>query len=272
MMRNSKFARSARERRGGAEQRSSDRRSLCARVDPTRTRPSIGHCSTVAEKMPLESLLTPPAFLDGNPYFSAGFGLGVLGTAMAALRGGSKAAMTMAQRHLLVTLEVTSKDKAYPWVLQWLTAQAAKTRSTVGQHISVDTITQRLANGKTATRFEFTPCPGRHVLWYEGQILIVDRVREQQTVDLHTGQPWECVKLTAFGQSRSLFTAFLAEAQANAEGKQELTTTVYTNWGTEWRPFGAPRRRRPLHSVVLDEGVAEHVVTDVREFVDSARW
>jgi len=137
----------------------------------------------------LSSLL--PAALDGNPYFSAGFGLGLLGTGFAAMRGAGKAAVTMAQRHLLVTLEVTSKDKAYPWVLQWLTRQAERSQSTVGQHLSVDTITQRLANGTSSTRFEFTPCPGRHVLMYEGHLLLVDRVREQQTVDLHTGQPWE---------------------------------------------------------------------------------
>ena len=210
--------------------------------------------------------------LGDNPYFSAGFGLGLLGTGFAALRGGAKAAATLAQRHLLVTLEVTSKDKAYPWVLQWLTAQAQRGGSAVGQHISVDTVSQRLANGRVTTRFEFTPCPGRHVLWYNGQLLMVDRVREQATVDLHTGQPWESVKLTAVGKSRELFRALLSEAQANAESKQELTTVVYTNWGTEWRPFGSPRRRRPLHSVVLDDGVAEHVLGDVREFVDSARW
>jgi len=213
-----------------------------------------------------------PSALEGNPYFSAGFGLGLLGTGMAALRGASKAAVTMAQRHLLVTLEVTSKDKAYPWVLQWLTRQAERSQSTVGQHLSVDTITTRLANGTSSTRFEYTPCPGRHVLMYEGRLLMVDRVREQQTVDFNTGQPWECVKLTSFGRSRELFNSFLREAQEHAESKQELTTVVYTNWGTEWRPFGAPRRRRPLYSVVLDDGVAEHVVHDVREFVGSSKW
>ena len=47
------------------------------------------------------------------------------------------------------------------------------------------------------------------------------------------------------------------------------TTTIYSNWGTEWRPFGAPRRRRPLSSVVLDDGIAEHIVADVNEFVES---
>jgi chaperone BCS1 len=156
--------------------------------------------------------------------------------------------------------------------LQWLTTQAQRSRSSVSQHITVDTVTQRLANGKSATRFEFTPYPGRHVMWYEGRVLVVDRVREQATVDLHTGQPWECVKLTAIGNGRELFQSFLAEAQAHAAAKQEATTIVYTNWGTEWRPFGTPRRRRPLHSVVLDDGIAEHVLTDVREFVASTQW
>ena len=71
--------------------------------------------------MPASDLPIPlPSFLDSNPYFSAGFGLGLLGTGFAALRGAGKAAVTMAQRHLLVTLEVTSKDKAYPWVLHWM--------------------------------------------------------------------------------------------------------------------------------------------------------
>ena len=220
--------------------------------------------------------MLPPALaplLDGsNPYFSAGFGLGLLGTGMALARGAGKAAMTLAQRHLLVTLEVTSKDRAYPWVLQWLNAQARGGGSTVAQHLSVDTVVQRLANGKVSTRFEFLPCPGRHVLGYRGRLLLVDRVREQQTVDLQTGQPWECVKLTAFGRERAVFEAFLAEAMEFAAQKEEQTTTIYTNWGTEWRPFGQPRRRRPLDSVVLADGVAEHIAADLREFIDATQW
>mmetsp|Transcript_68128 Transcript_68128/g.204087 ORF Transcript_68128/g.204087 Transcript_68128/m.204087 type:complete len:478 (-) Transcript_68128:229-1662(-) len=218
----------------------------------------------------MESIAASIPGLDSNPYFSAGFGLGILGTGLAALRGGARAALTLAQRHLLVTLEVTSKDKAYPWVLHWMTHQASG--GALAQHITVDTVTHRLANGTTKTLFEFTPCPGRHVLSYRGHLLMVDRQREQQTVDLHTGQPWENVKITAFGRSRSLFETFLQEAQEFAQAKQEATTTIFTNWGTEWRPFGSPRRRRPLHSVVLDDGVAEHILDDVRGFVGSSQW
>lgn len=96
--------------------------------------------TTLAAAEPGSSLANPlTAALDGNPYFSAGFSLGVLGTGVALLRGAGKAAVTLAKRHLLVTLEVTSKDRAYPWVLQWLTEQA-QARTVLGQHMSVETV------------------------------------------------------------------------------------------------------------------------------------
>ena len=180
----------------------------------------------------------PLATLEGNPYFSAGFGLAIMGTGLALMRGAGKTAVTMAKRHLLITLEVTSKDRAYPWVLQWLTEQAQHT--SLGQHLSVQTVVKKLANGRTTTLFEFLPSTGTHIVQYNGRLVMVDRVREQQTVDLQTGQPWEAVKLTAFGRDRSLFQFFLDEAHALSLQKQEATTTIYTNWGTEWRPFGSP--------------------------------
>ena len=51
-----------------------------------------------------------------------------------------------------------------------------------------------------------------------------------------------------------------------------LAQVVYTNWGSEWRPFGQPRRKRPLESVILDEGVKERIVADVAEFRARQRW
>ena len=134
----------------------------------------------------------PLATLEGNPYFSAGFGLAIMGTGLALLRGAGKTAVTMAKRHLLITLEVTSKDRAYPWVLQWLTEQAQHT--SLGQHLSVQTVVKKLANGRTTTLFEFLPSTGTHIVQYNGRLVMIDRVREQQTVDLQTGQPWEAVK------------------------------------------------------------------------------
>lgn len=42
--------------------------------------------------------------------------------------------------------------------------------------------------------------------------------------------------------------------------------------GSEWRPFGHPRKRRPLKSVVLDEGVSDRILKDCREFIHNPQW
>ena len=111
----------------------------------------------------------PLATLEGNPYFSAGFGLAIMGTGLAVLRGAGKTAVTMAKRHLLITLEVTSKDRAYPWVLQWLTEQAQHT--SLGQHLSVQTVVKKLANGRTTTLFEFLAFKADVAFWSQNKSL-----------------------------------------------------------------------------------------------------
>lgn len=47
---------------------------------------------------------------------------------------------------------------------------------------------------------------------------------------------------------------------------------MYTAVGSEWRTFGYPRRRRPLDSVVLQQGLADRIVKDIREFIDNPKW
>lgn len=48
----------------------------------------------------------------------------VFGGAVAALRRGVKVAASTAQRRLLISLEIPSKDRAHPWFLHWMAAQA----------------------------------------------------------------------------------------------------------------------------------------------------
>lgn len=52
------------------------------------------------------------------------------------------------------------------------------------------------------------------------------------------------------------------------EGK----TLMYTAMGAEWRQFGQPRKRRPLTSVVLDEGVSSRILQDCRDFIQAPKW
>ena len=78
--------------------------------------------------------------------------------------------------------------------------------------------------------------------------------------------------LSSFGRDPSIFDSVLREANEMSKMKDDGVTLVYKSWGTEWRPFGHPRRKRPLSSVVLADGVAESIVGDLREWRDSASW
>lgn len=91
-------------------------------------------------------------------------------------------------------------------------------------------------------------------------------------LDLNSGTPWETVHLTTLSRDRDLFPLLLSEARQLAQQAQVGRTVIYTAWGAEWRPFGRPREKRLLESVVLDKGVKERVVDDVRAFMGRGKW
>ena len=57
-------------------------------------------------------------------------------------------------------------------------------------------------------------------------------------------------------------------AVQSTEGK----TIVYTSRNVSWERSGEPKRRRPFESVVLDKGVSDRILGDVREFLDARTW
>ena len=62
--------------------------------------------------------------LTDNPYFSAGFGLMLFGAVLGIGRKGITVGASATQRRMVVSLEITSKDRAYPWFLYWMGKQA----------------------------------------------------------------------------------------------------------------------------------------------------
>ena len=214
--------------------------------------------------MPLSELFLS---LQSNPYFGAGFGLIGIGTGMAVLRKSSQYGMVFFRRHFLITLEVTSRDKSYHWLLQWITARGTRT-----QHLSVETTFHQNETGKISTKFDFIPSPGTHFMYYRNTWIRVERNREKQMMDLQTGVPFESVTLTALGRHRGIYFDLLNEARKMALKAQEGMTVMYTAIGPEWRQFGYPRRKRPLSSVILDDELGESILADVKEFIHNPKW
>lgn len=220
---------------------------------------------------------------------------------MTGLRRVTRLAASTAQRRMLVTLEIPSKDRAYPWFLEWMAIQRSrqapespgirslwkgKGPMTLRSHeLAVETSYKQHENGSSEAVFNLVPGPGTHYFRYKGAWFRVSgpdsdaqaheqvkRERDAKLMDLHSGSPWETLTLTTLFASRDLFASLLSEARALAEASTEGKTVVYTAWGVEWRPFGKPRRRREMGSVVLAEGVAERVASDLKEFLGRGKW
>ena len=140
------------------------------------------------------------------------------------------------------------------------------------RHLSIETEKVVLPNGAIHTNFALIPGPGKHVLRYNGAFIFVNRVREEKSRDYKTGEPWETVTLTTLYSHRQVFESLFREAHGIAAKTQQGKTVIYHSRGIEWKPFGDPRRKRPLDSVVLDAGVKETIVADVKEFQSSSKW
>ncbi|KAJ5588242.1 hypothetical protein N7537_010920 [Penicillium hordei] len=230
--------------------------------------------------------------LTSNPLFTAGFGLAGLGAGLTLAQKGVRHGAALLRRRMLVDVEISIKDDSYPWFLHWMTlyqqsqlnaSKAAANSSTYMdrflqkltpgmRHLSIQTQKVEHSNGAIHTHFSLIPGPGKHVLRYKNAFVFVNRMRESKSRDIQTGKPWETITLTTLYSQRHIFEDLFTEAHAYAAKGHEGKTTIYNSWGTEWKPFGNPRRKRPLESVVLHEGVKERVVADVEDFISSSSW
>ncbi|KAL9006023.1 MAG: hypothetical protein Q9188_001201 [Gyalolechia gomerana] len=240
------------------------------------------------------------AQVSGNPFFSAGLGLAGFGAVLAVAQRGLRQGASLIKRRLLVDVEINVKDDSYQWFLHWMTVQQRRQlsgaldhkdrsqslpsgkvgitesilrRFTPGlHHLSIKTEKIQFPNGSVSTQFALIPGPGRHILRYKNAFMLINRVRETKTMDLGKGQPWETVTLTTLYSQRHIFEDLFLEAHQLAQKSVEGKTIVYTARTTSWERFGEPRRKRPLESVILDKGVKERVVADLKDFLRSERW
>ncbi|KAL8907310.1 MAG: hypothetical protein Q9207_001487 [Kuettlingeria erythrocarpa] len=238
------------------------------------------------------------AQVTGNPFFTAGLGLAGLGAALAAAQRGLRHGASLLKRRLLVDVEINVKDDSYQWFLYWMTVHQRRQlsgasvyshvspkpksedagvvesilrRFTPGlHHLSIQTEKIQFPNGSVQTRFALIPGPGRHLLRYKNAFMLVNRVRETKQTD--AGKPWETVTLTTLYSQRHVFEDLFLEAHRLAQTSVEGKTIVYTARTSSWERFGEPRRKRPLESVILDEGVKERIVADLKDFLRSERW
>ncbi|PFH36477.1 putative BCS1 family isoform 9 [Besnoitia besnoiti] len=190
-----------------------------------------------------------------------------LGTGAALARRSWQTAQAVARRQLLTSLEIPVRDPAYPWVMQWLVA-----RGCLAHHLGVSTEYCKDNAGNVQAVFNFIPSPGRHVMRYKHAFLVIERTRSGETMDFQTGTPWETLTLQTLALQRHVIHEILEEARRIALEKEEGKTVVFRSVASEWRRYGEPKTVRPFDSVILADGVAEHVFEDVQSFLKASDW
>ena len=191
---------------------------------------------------------------------------------------------------MVVDLVVNVKDDSYPSFLYWMTAHQRGELSggksgKVGvmrlfmkrftprtHHLSINTQKIQQPNGSVETKILLEPGPGQHVIRYKSTFLWVNRVIETKSLDFQRGKPWETVTLTTLYAHRAIFEDIFTEAYRLAQQSTEGKTIVYTARTASWETFGEPRTKRALDSVILDRGIKERIISDVRDFLDSKKW
>lgn len=100
----------------------------------------------------------------------------------------------------------------------------------------------------------------------------IERDRQQTSVDINMGHPFETIKFTCLGNDKSIFSDMLDYAKELEQSKHDGKTVIYEAKTSEWVPFGEPRRRRQFDSVILDKDIGESILADVSEFLNSREW
>lgn len=192
----------------------------------------------------------------------------ILGSGLALARSGIIRLSGLLYRQLLVDLEIPSKDKSYLWFLEWM----AKHPHRSSRHLSVETNFIQHDNGAVTTKFSLVPGPGNHLIKYKGAFMLIKRERSGKMIDMTNGAPFETVTLTTLYRDRLLFRDLLSDAKNLAVKSKDGKTVVFTSWGPEWRPFGQPKAKRLLPSVILDQGIKQSILKDVKEFLNNGKW
>jgi chaperone BCS1 len=159
-----------------------------------------------------------------------------------------------------VTVEVAvdSSDDSFAWIAEWL-----------GRH-SYSKKARRLTLGASRLddeRWMLSPGHGKHVLWFRGRPVLIDReLKEKQPGD---PRPRQVITIKAFGRDQAFLRALIQEADGLRTRRDRLEARIWCDgW---WQPL--PKRdKRSLDTVFLPAAMKAAMVRHIRWFFDAPRW
>lgn len=202
-----------------------------------------------------------------NEYFNAGVGIISVGALVTVVNRLNSCVYQTIKKNIFTSLEITINDNAYYWILEYIVKKGV-----ISRHLSLKTQMTNEKNKKNVL-FSFLPSVGNHLLFYDNHFIFVERNRDKNMIsEVNRSMPFENIKLSTFIWSKYVFEKILNDAKVYIEKKEEGKTLVYKSFGPEWRPFGNPKNKRPINSVILPENLNEYIINDIQTFLNSSKW
>ncbi len=202
-----------------------------------------------------------------NQVVAGAIALGLVGVVAAALRKLPGAIWSQLQRAFIVTVTLDSRNEIYTAFLGWIDDQRMARRSRWFTAVRAAPPIAADALAAEAAPLQFSPAAGWHFFWHAGRPMWLHR---EIAMNL---QVIETLRLSALFGSRQRMEVLLDEVQQHASAQRHNRLALHTidRWGENWQ-LSDTKPRRPLASVVLDEGAARRLLDDIHEFFDRREW
>ncbi|KAH9073493.1 P-loop containing nucleoside triphosphate hydrolase protein [Lactarius deliciosus] len=205
----------------------------------------------------------------------------VLGGALETLRRLYSASYSNLVDRLFITATFESEDVAFSWMMFWLSSlpQWRQFRdfsvSTGDFALGGDALTlyededEHLQQRRKRSVRYLPSYNASYRMWYKGRYVTVSRVKEESR--------WYSDKstltVTIFSRDRSVLDTMILEAREKWMSARNDKIDIYASekYGDDWSHV-ASRPKRPLNSIVLDEGTKELLLDDARDFMKSKKW
>lgn len=213
-----------------------------------------------------------------NQLFTGVFLLGILGWLGVVLRNVPSHLWVWVKRRFITTIDISDHDPAFYWIQSWLGKHEYTSRARLltlttrnrprTQHDYSSPEKSDNHRSRVLTEIIYSPAPGRHVIRYNGHILLLQRERKEAEGNDYVPYHETFVFQTL---SKNVVQDLVYEAREAAFPPEDNRVGIYKAGWSSWR-LAQLRPPRPSSSVVLQEGVFEEIEEDVVKFLNSKEW